>query len=646
MARDIVRSTGRAVAGPALGRFLVPAVLGPALRGWVVGGLAIEAEQRRLFPWLAVAFGAGILVFFTATDGMPALWAPLAAAAVCAATLPFLGGRPVALAVALGLAAAFLGFSASALRVSRVASPVLTRTMIAPLEGLIESLEEREEGARLVVRVASLGTMTAAERPVRARVSFKKAPPLRPGDFIAATARLLRPRRRRGRAATTSPRRLLPRHRRGRLLVGKDRGEAAAGAGAVVAPPCGCGGRRPKRAHPPDHRRQRRPGRRGRRRPRDRQARADRAGDQRHAAGGRNLSRRFYLWTPHGAGGRRRVLARAGRARAGAVPRAGLADQEDRRGAGDGRRHCLLRLLRLGHRRRALARDDPDHARRDPGRPPGAQHAQPRARRDDCAGARAGRSARPELPDVVRGGGRPHRLRPADRRAPVPPRRRRADRPADRARADDGRRHARHDAGGAGRHRTLRDLPLPDGAALRAHRQRADPAACVARGNAGGGARHRRLPVRPRSAGLVADGPGGAGDADDLRLDRGARARQRGGAGLRHRGARVPRRSAPARDAAGLAPALARPPAGAARARPRDDAGTLRHLRRPAGRRCRGTPRRRQPRRSGQALELRAGAMAEGRRRRPDRRAGDRGRYVRPDRLRPAARRWPCGGRC
>ncbi|TXM90191.1 hypothetical protein FV223_19330, partial [Methylobacterium sp. WL116] len=64
------------------------------MRGWVVGGLAIEAEQRRLFPWLAVAFGAGILAFFTATDGMPSLWAPLVAAAACAATLPFLGARP------------------------------------------------------------------------------------------------------------------------------------------------------------------------------------------------------------------------------------------------------------------------------------------------------------------------------------------------------------------------------------------------------------------------------------------------------------------------------------------------------------------------------------------------------------------------
>ena len=41
----------------------------PAIRAWFVAGLALEAEQRRLFPWLAVAFGLGILVYFTATAG-------------------------------------------------------------------------------------------------------------------------------------------------------------------------------------------------------------------------------------------------------------------------------------------------------------------------------------------------------------------------------------------------------------------------------------------------------------------------------------------------------------------------------------------------------------------------------------------------
>ncbi|MEG9505100.1 MAG: hypothetical protein MIN69_25150, partial [Methylorubrum extorquens] len=64
---------GRAMRGavPALlaGRLPAPAQLWQAARDGLRGSVAREAEQRRLFPWLAVAFGAGILVFFTVTDG-------------------------------------------------------------------------------------------------------------------------------------------------------------------------------------------------------------------------------------------------------------------------------------------------------------------------------------------------------------------------------------------------------------------------------------------------------------------------------------------------------------------------------------------------------------------------------------------------
>ena len=66
MRRIGARLTGGALAltGPR-----VPAL--PAFRHWVAEGLTREAEQRRLFPWLAVAFGAGILVYFGAADGTP-----------------------------------------------------------------------------------------------------------------------------------------------------------------------------------------------------------------------------------------------------------------------------------------------------------------------------------------------------------------------------------------------------------------------------------------------------------------------------------------------------------------------------------------------------------------------------------------------
>lgn len=75
----------------------------------------------------------------------------------------------------------------------RVAAPVPTRTLVAPLTGVIEALDEREEGARLIVRVGTLGTLPPESRPRRVRVSFRKAPPLKPGDALSATARLLPP---------------------------------------------------------------------------------------------------------------------------------------------------------------------------------------------------------------------------------------------------------------------------------------------------------------------------------------------------------------------------------------------------------------------------------------------------------------------
>jgi competence protein ComEC len=164
-----------------------------AIRGRFLRALEREAEQRRLFPWLAVAFGAGILVFFSLADGQPWLPAPLLAGSACLAFTVRLGARPAALALALGAAAACFGFAAAAWRVQCVAAPVLARPVIAPLTGLIEALDEREEGARLIVRVESLGALSPEARPRRVRVSFRKARPLRPGDRLTATARLLPP---------------------------------------------------------------------------------------------------------------------------------------------------------------------------------------------------------------------------------------------------------------------------------------------------------------------------------------------------------------------------------------------------------------------------------------------------------------------
>lgn len=193
MAQAGAGSAGARVRRCTGGRLFVPALWLSALRDFLIVGVSLEAEKRRLFPWLAVAFGVGILIFFSGTRGAPFLPAPLVAAALLGGLLPFLGGRPVALAGILTAMAILLGFAAAAFRVSQVASPILARTTIAPLTGLIEALDEREEGARLIVRVETFGTLGPEARPTRVRVSYRKALALKPGDVIAATARLLPP---------------------------------------------------------------------------------------------------------------------------------------------------------------------------------------------------------------------------------------------------------------------------------------------------------------------------------------------------------------------------------------------------------------------------------------------------------------------
>ena len=83
-------------------------------RGRLSRAIAREIEQRRLFPWIAVCFGIGILLFFQA-DGTPALWAPIGAFAISCIGAFVLRGRVWALSATIALAAIFAGFAAGAI---------------------------------------------------------------------------------------------------------------------------------------------------------------------------------------------------------------------------------------------------------------------------------------------------------------------------------------------------------------------------------------------------------------------------------------------------------------------------------------------------------------------------------------------------
>ncbi len=165
--------------------------------GWPLGWrsslarwLAEEAEQRRLFPLLAVSFGLGVLLSFMA-DGRPALWAPVLGAVLAAGAAGLARSKPFAFGVAVGLCAAFSGFAASVLRERSISAPVLARAAVGPLTGFIEAVEERGEGGRLVIRLASFADLTEERRPRRVRVVAGRSRGLKPGDFIASRARLL-----------------------------------------------------------------------------------------------------------------------------------------------------------------------------------------------------------------------------------------------------------------------------------------------------------------------------------------------------------------------------------------------------------------------------------------------------------------------
>ena len=70
-------------------------------------GRRIEVGAGRLLPWFAVAFGAGIVLYFTA-EHEPAVWAASGLAIVAIVAAVLLRRRPLGFVLALG----FLGIAA------------------------------------------------------------------------------------------------------------------------------------------------------------------------------------------------------------------------------------------------------------------------------------------------------------------------------------------------------------------------------------------------------------------------------------------------------------------------------------------------------------------------------------------------------
>jgi competence protein ComEC len=175
----------------AWGRFL--SVLGERLGGQLKAWMLADVGPGRLVPWLPVAFGAGIALYFAA-DREPAPWASVSALAAAATAAVTLRQRPVGFPVALAAVAAAAGFATATLKSTYVAAPVMTAPAFnVAIAGFVEVREERERSDRIVVRVDRMEAARVGEKPERVRVSVRKgrAPPV--GSYVAFKARLTPP---------------------------------------------------------------------------------------------------------------------------------------------------------------------------------------------------------------------------------------------------------------------------------------------------------------------------------------------------------------------------------------------------------------------------------------------------------------------
>jgi competence protein ComEC len=149
-----------------------------------------ELAPGRLMPWLPVAFGAGIVIYFSA-DREPALVATLAAFAALALAALLARARPVAFPVLLTCAALAAGFAVATARSVRIAHPVLQHAAWnVAVTGWTEVREERARSDRIVVKVHAIDGGRLNEAPDRVRVSVAKGTALPVGPFIELKARL------------------------------------------------------------------------------------------------------------------------------------------------------------------------------------------------------------------------------------------------------------------------------------------------------------------------------------------------------------------------------------------------------------------------------------------------------------------------
>ncbi len=158
------------------------------LREW----LRAEAGPGRLLPWVPVAFGSGIALYFTA-DHEPVVSVTLAAA-IALGVGAVLARRQQLFPLVVMLAAVAAGFATATLKTARIAHTVLARPLYSvALTGFVETRDIRERTDRFVLRVVTMDAPRAQTRLERVRLSVRKGTAPDVGSFVELKARLMPP---------------------------------------------------------------------------------------------------------------------------------------------------------------------------------------------------------------------------------------------------------------------------------------------------------------------------------------------------------------------------------------------------------------------------------------------------------------------
>ena len=156
------------------------------LRQWA----AQEIAADRLLPWLAAAYGLGIVIYFTA-EREPAWWAATTLTAVCAVGTILLRRHLTAFIVGLFVFAIAAGFAAATVKTAMIEHPVLHYPASGvTIAGFVELREESQHTDRFVLRVDRIDGNRIDDKPQRVRLSVKRglAPPA--GSFVEVKAML------------------------------------------------------------------------------------------------------------------------------------------------------------------------------------------------------------------------------------------------------------------------------------------------------------------------------------------------------------------------------------------------------------------------------------------------------------------------